>query len=109
MVKRHALEGVETRMTDKEGFILSELKRLQSEIDALKEVYAHYLDEGLKREQRVKDAMNKTLTIVEEVTESDNEQLQENITRSKCAAEKVEELEEKVEELEEKVEELEGT
>jgi hypothetical protein len=51
-------------MTDKEGFILNELKRLQSEIDVLKEVYAHYLDEGLKREQRVKDAMNKTLTIV---------------------------------------------
>jgi hypothetical protein len=51
-------------MNDKEGFILNELKRLQSEIDVLKEVYAHYLDEGLKREQRVKDAMNKTLTIV---------------------------------------------
>ncbi len=51
-------------MTDKEGIILSELKRLQSEIDVLKEVYSHYLDEGLKREQRVTDAMNKTLTIV---------------------------------------------
>jgi len=34
------LEGGETRMTDKEGFILNELKRLQSEIDVLKEVYA---------------------------------------------------------------------
>ena len=87
-------------MTDKEGFILSELKRLQSEINVLKEVYAHYLDEGLKREQRVKDAMNKTLTIVEEVTEADNEQLEENITHSKGTVEKIEELEEKIEEVE---------
>jgi len=94
-------------MTDKEGFILSELKRLQSEIDVLKEVYAHYLDEGLKREQRVKDAMNKTLTIVEGVTEADNERLEENITHSKGTVEKIEELEEKIEELEEKIEELE--
>jgi hypothetical protein len=88
-------------MTDKEGFILSELKRLQSEIDVLKEVYAHYLDEGLKREQRVKDAMNKALTIVEEVTEADNEQLEENITHSKGTVEKIEVLEEKIEVLEE--------
>jgi len=94
-------------MTDKEGFILSELKRLQSEIDVVKEVYAHYLDEGQKREQRVKDAMNKTLTLVEEVTEADNEQSEENISRSKGTAEKIEELEEKIEELEEKIEELE--
>ena len=32
-------------MPDKEGFILSELKLLQSELNVLKEVYAHYLDE----------------------------------------------------------------
>ena len=86
-------------MTDKEGFILSELKRLQSEIDVLKEVYAHYLDEGLKREQRVNDAMIKTLTIVEEVTEADNEQLEKNITHSKGTVEKIEELEEEIEEI----------
>jgi chromosome segregation ATPase len=94
-------------MSDKEGFILSELKRLQREIDVLKEVYAHYLDEGLKREERVKDAMDKTLTIVEEVTEADNEQLRESIRHSKEPVEKIEELEEKIEELEEKIEELE--
>jgi hypothetical protein len=88
-------------MTDKEGIILSELKRLQSEIDVLKEVYSHYLDEGLKREQRVTDAMNKTLTIVEEVTEADNEQLEKNITQAKGTVEKIEELKEKIEELEE--------
>ncbi len=88
-------------MTDKEGIILSELKRLRSEIDVLKEVYSHYLDEGLKREQRVKDAMNKTLTIVEEVTEADNEQLEKNITHSKGTVEKIEELEEEIEEIEE--------
>jgi hypothetical protein len=81
-------------MTDKEGIILSELKRLQSEIGVLKEVYSHYLDEGLKREQRVTDAMNKTLTIVEEVTEADNEQLEKNITQAKGTVEKIEELEE---------------
>ena len=86
---------------------MSELKRLQSEIDVLKEVYAHYLDEGLKREQRVKDAMNKALTIVEEVTEADNEQLEENITHSKGTVEKIEVLEEKIEVLEEKIEVLE--
>ena len=39
-------------MTGREEFILSELKRLQGEIDVLKEIYAHYLDEGLKREER---------------------------------------------------------
>jgi chromosome segregation ATPase len=94
-------------MSDKEGFILSELKRLQREIDVLKEVYAHYLDEGLKREERVIDAMNKTLTIVEEETEANNERLEENITHSKGPLQKIEELEEKIEELEEKVEELE--
>ena len=52
-------------MTDKEEFILNELKRLQGEIDVLKEVYAHYLDEGLKREERVEDAMNRMFTITE--------------------------------------------
>ena len=88
---------------------MSELKRLQREIDVLKEVYAHYLDEGLKREEPVIDAMNKTLTIVEEETEADNEQLEENITPAKEPLEKIEELEEKIEELEEKIEELEET
>jgi chromosome segregation ATPase len=92
-------------MSDKEGFILSELKRLQREIDVLKEVYAHYLDEGPKREERVKHAMDKTLTIVEEVTEADNEQLRGSIRHSKEPVEKIEELEEKIEELEEKIEE----
>jgi methyl-accepting chemotaxis protein len=94
-------------MPDKEAFILSELKRLQREIDALKEVYAHYLDEGMKREERVQDAMNKTLSMVEEVTEADRQQLEDNIARSKEPADKIEELEEKIEELEEKIEELE--
>jgi hypothetical protein len=59
------------------------------------------LDEGLKREERVKDAMDKTLTIVEEVTKADNEQLRGSIRRSKEPVEKIEELEEKIEELEE--------
>ena len=88
-------------MTDKEEFILSELKRLQREIDLLKEVYAHYLEEGLKREELVEDAM------MEEVIETNSEQLEEDITHSKGAVEKIEELEEKIEELEEKIEELE--
>jgi hypothetical protein len=73
---------------------LSELKQLKREIDVLKEVYAHYLDDGLKREERVKDAMDKTLTIVEEVAEADNEQLRESIRHSKEPAEKIRELEE---------------
>ena len=95
-------------MTDKEEFILNELKRLQGEIDVLKEVYAHYLDEGLKREERVEDAMNKMLTITEErVTEADSEQSEKNITHSKRPVEKIAELEEKIEELEEKIAELE--
>ncbi|MGD0171927.1 MAG: hypothetical protein ABSB81_07365 [Halobacteriota archaeon] len=95
-------------MTDKEEFILNELKRLQGEIDVLKEVYAHYLDEGLKREERVEDAMNRMFTITEErVTEADSEQSEKNITHSDGPAEKIEELEEKIEELEEKIEELE--
>jgi peptidoglycan hydrolase CwlO-like protein len=94
-------------MSDKEGFILSELKRLKREIDVLKEVYAHYLDDGLKREERVKDAMDKTLTIVEEVAEAVNEQLRESIRHSKEPVEKIGELEEKIGELEEKIGELE--
>jgi hypothetical protein len=67
----------------------------------LKTVYAHYLDEGLKREERVKDAMDKTHTIVGEVTEADNEQLRESIRHSKEPEEKIEGLEEKIEELNE--------
>ncbi len=71
-------------MTDKEEFILSELKRLQREIDLLKEVYAHYLEEGLKREELVEDAM------MEEVIETNSEQLEEDIAHSNGAVEKIE-------------------
>jgi phage shock protein A len=92
-------------MTDREEFILSELERLQREIDVLKEVYAHSLKERLKREELVEDAMMRAM--MEEVTETNSEQLEEGITHSKGAVEKIEELEEKIEELEVKIEELE--
>jgi soluble cytochrome b562 len=94
-------------MTDKEEFILSELKRLQREIDVLKEVYAHYLEEGLNREERTTQELNKMRALVEEAAKATSEQLEENIKHSNGLEDKIEELEEKIEELEEKIEELE--
>ncbi|MGA3198005.1 MAG: hypothetical protein ABSD89_01145 [Halobacteriota archaeon] len=78
-------------MSDKEEFILSELKRLQREIDVLKEVSSNYLEERLKREELVEDAMMRAM--MEEVTETNSEQLEKDITHSKGAVEKIEELE----------------
>jgi len=94
-------------MTDKDEFILNELKRLQREIDALKEVYAHYLEEGLKREQRDQDIMNKMRATMEEATEAYSEQLDQDVMHSNERAETLEQLEGKIEELEERIEEIE--
>ena len=93
-------------MTDKEEFMLGELKRLQHEIDVLKDVYAHYLEEGLKREERAVQETNEMRTMAE-AAKARSEQLEEDITHSKGLEDKMEELEQKVEELEQKVEELE--
>jgi len=82
-------------MSDKEEFILSELKRLQREIDVLKEVSSNYLEERLKREELVEDAMMRAM--MEEVTETNSEQLEKDITHSKGAVEKIGELEVKIE------------
>jgi len=92
-------------MSDKEEFILSELNRLQREIDVLKGVPSNYLEERLKREELVEDVMMRAM--MEEDTETNSEQLQRDITHSEGAVEKIEELEVKIEELEVKIEELE--
>ena len=84
-------------MTDKEEFILSELKRLEREIDVLKGVSSNYLKERLKHEKLVEDTMMRAMNVV---TETKSGQLEEDITQSK-AEEKIEELEERIEELEE--------
>jgi hypothetical protein len=65
-------------MTDKEEFILTELKRLQREIDVLKEVYARYLEEGLKREERVTQEMNKMRARMEEAAAANEKLLKRN-------------------------------
>ena len=65
-------------MTDKEEFILTELKRLQREIDVLKEVYAHYLEEGLKREERAMQEMNKMRARIEEAAAANEKLLKKN-------------------------------
>ena len=65
-------------MTGREEFILSELKRLQGEIDVLKEIYAHYLDEGLKREERGMQEMNKMRARMEEAAQANEKLLKRN-------------------------------
>jgi len=65
-------------MTGREEFILSELKRLQHEIDVLKEVYAHYLEEGLKREERATQEMNKMRARMEEAAQANEKLLKRN-------------------------------
>jgi hypothetical protein len=65
-------------MTGREEFILSELKRLQHEIDVLKEVYAHYLEEGLKREERAMQEMNKMRARMEEAAQANEKLLKRN-------------------------------
>jgi hypothetical protein len=65
-------------MTGREEFILSELKRLQSEIDVLKEVYGHYLEEGLKREERAMEEMNKMRARIEEAALANEKLLKRN-------------------------------
>jgi len=95
-------------MTDKEEFILNELKRLQREIDVLKEVYARYLEEGLKREERAADETDE-MRARAEAAQVWSQQLEENITLSKELENKMRELEQRLEDLEEMVEELEET
>ncbi len=65
-------------MTGREEFILNELKRLQREIDVLKEVYAHYLDDGLKREERAMQEMNKMHARMEEAAQANEKLLKRN-------------------------------
>ncbi|MGA7076259.1 MAG: hypothetical protein WBZ42_06915 [Halobacteriota archaeon] len=65
-------------MTGREEFILSELKRLQREIDVLKKVYAHYLEEGLKREERAMEEMNKMRARMEEAAQANEKLLKRN-------------------------------
>ena len=65
-------------MTNNEAYILSELKRLQREVDVLKEVYGHYLEEGLKREQRAMQEMNKMRAMMEEAAKANEELLKRN-------------------------------
>jgi hypothetical protein len=45
-------------------------------LHVLKEVYAHYLDEGLKREERAMQEMNKMRNRMEEAAQA-NETLEE--------------------------------
>jgi hypothetical protein len=65
-------------MTGREEFILSELKRLQGEVDVLKEVYGHYLEEGLKREERAMQEMNKMRARIEEAAQANEKLLKRN-------------------------------
>ncbi|HYA33499.1 MAG TPA: hypothetical protein VEG65_05835 [Candidatus Bathyarchaeia archaeon] len=65
-------------MTDKEEFILSELKRLQREIDVLNEVYAHYLEEGLKREERTMQEMDRMRARIEKTASTSEMLLKRN-------------------------------
>jgi len=65
-------------MTNNEAYILSELKRLQREVDVLKEVYGHYLEEGLKREQRAMGEMNKMRAMMEEAAKANEKLLMKN-------------------------------
>ena len=65
-------------MSNNEAYILSELKRLQREVDVLKEVYGHYLEEGLKREQRAMQEMNKMRAMLEEAAKANEELLKRN-------------------------------
>ena len=65
-------------MTNNEAYILSELKRLQREIDVLKKVYAHYLEEGLKREERAMEEMNKMRARMEEAAQANEKLLKRN-------------------------------
>jgi hypothetical protein len=65
-------------MTGREEFILSELKRLQREIDVLKKVYAHYLEEGLKREERAMQEMDKMRARMEEAAQANEKLLKRN-------------------------------
>jgi hypothetical protein len=65
-------------MTGREEFILSELKRLQREIDVLKKVYAHYLEEGLKREERAMQEMDKMRARMEEAAQANELLLKRN-------------------------------
>jgi hypothetical protein len=65
-------------MTNNEAYILSELKRLQREVDVLKEVYGHYLEEGLKREQRAMEEMNKMRAMTEEAAKANEKLLMRN-------------------------------
>lgn len=65
-------------MSNNEAYILNELKRLQREVDVLKEVYGHYLEEGLKREQRAMQEMNKMRAMLEEAAKANEELLKRN-------------------------------
>ena len=65
-------------MVGREEFILSELKRLQREIDVLKKVYAHYLEEGLKREERAMKEMDKMRSRIEEAAQANEKLLKRN-------------------------------
>lgn len=65
-------------MTNNEAYVLSELKRLQREVDVLKEVYGHYLEEGLKREQRAMHEMDKMRAMMEEAAKANAKLLKKN-------------------------------
>jgi uncharacterized membrane protein len=65
-------------MTGREEFISSVLKRLQREIDVLKKVYAHYLEEGLKREERAMQEMDKMRARMEEAAQANEKLLKRN-------------------------------
>jgi hypothetical protein len=65
-------------MTNNGAYILSELKRLQREVDVLEEVYGHYLEEGLKREERAMEEMNKMRARMEEAAQANEKLLKRN-------------------------------